>query len=62
MGKRSGVIETEEGLARLSLAELDAEIARCKLRFQFAPNKRQQRAFEKRIHWLKRFREKHHTT
>jgi len=61
MGKRSGVIEHEEGLAKLSLAELDAEIARCRIRVAIAPNRQQQKAFEKRIHWLERFRFKHHS-
>lgn len=61
MGKRSGVIENEEGLARLSLAELDAEIARCKMRLRFTTSRQQQKAFESRIRWLERFRENHHT-
>jgi hypothetical protein len=61
MGKRSGVIEHEEGLAELSLAELDDEIARCRMRLKIAPNSQQRKAFERRIHWLERFRAKHHS-
>jgi hypothetical protein len=59
MGKRSGVIDHEKGLERLSLAELDAEIARCRLRLSIASNRRQRKDFESRIHWLQRFRAKH---
>ena len=62
MGKRSGVIEDEDGLAKLSPAELDAEIARCKTRLKIAPGAVQRKAFEKRIHWLSNFRKKHHET
>jgi hypothetical protein len=58
MGKRSGVIEHEEGLAKLAPAELDREIARCRMRLEIAPNPRQRKAFESRIRWLERFREK----
>ena len=60
MGKRSGVIDLEDGLARLTLAELDAEIARCRMRLGIAPNRRAQKAWKSRIHWLSRFRAKHH--
>ena len=59
MGKRSGVIDHEEGLAKLSLAELDAEIARCEMRLKIAPTTRQKKQFESRIHWLQRFRIRH---
>jgi hypothetical protein len=60
MGKRSGVIDHEDGLAKLTLAELDAEIRRCKLRLQFARSQQLRKAFEKRVHWLERFRQEHH--
>jgi len=56
VGKRSGVIDHEADLARLSVAELDAEIARCRTRLSIAPNQRQRKSFESRIHWLERFR------
>ncbi|MGE0151773.1 MAG: hypothetical protein AB7R90_04095 [Reyranellaceae bacterium] len=40
MGKRSGVIDTEEELAKLSLAELDREIDRCRTRLRIARSSR----------------------
>lgn len=60
MGKRSGVIDHEEGLAKLTLAELDREIARCRGRLVIAANTRQRKQFESRIHWLEAFRHRHH--
>ncbi|CAH0353621.1 hypothetical protein [Sphingobium sp. CECT 9361] len=60
MGKRSGVIDHEEGLAKLSLAELDNEIARCKTRLGIAPSTQQKKQFESRIHWLESFRQRYH--
>lgn len=60
MGQRSGVIEHEEGLAKLSLAELDAEIERCRMRLKIAPTTLLRKSFESRIHWLERFRIKNH--
>jgi hypothetical protein len=62
MGKRSGVIDHEDGLAKLTLAELDTEIARCRTRISLAPNSRLRKAFESRIHWLESFRERHHSS
>lgn len=61
MGKRSGVIDHEEGLAALSLAELDSEIERCRMRLKIAPTRYLRKSFESRIHWLERFRFKHHS-
>jgi len=55
MGRRSGVVEHESGLARLSMAEIDAEIARCRTRAGIASGTRQRKAFESRIHWLERY-------
>jgi hypothetical protein len=60
MGKRSGIIEHEEGLAKLSLVELDEEIAHCRMRLEIAPSSQLRKAFESRIHWLERFRTKQH--
>jgi hypothetical protein len=60
MGKRSGVIDGEEDLAKLSLAELDSEIDRCRMRLKLAPTSQLRKSFESRIHWLERFRVKHH--
>lgn len=61
MGKRSGVIDHEEGLAKLSLVELDAEIERCRTRLKIARTSQLRKSFESRIHWLDRYREKHHS-
>ena len=61
MGQRSGVIDHEEGLAKLSLAELDAEIERCRMRLKIAPTSQHRKSFESRIHWLERFRFNHHS-
>jgi hypothetical protein len=60
MGKRSGIIEHEDELAKLSLTELEAEIARCRIRFGTAPNTRARKSFGSRIHWLEGFRDRHH--
>jgi hypothetical protein len=61
MGKRSGVIDGEEDLAKLSLAELDSEIDRCRMRLKLASTSQLRKSFESRIHWLERFRAKHHS-
>jgi len=61
MGKRSGVIDHEEGLAKLSLAELDDEIERCRTRLKIAPTSQLRKSFESRIHWLQRYRAQHHS-
>jgi len=58
MGKRSGVINHEEVLAKLSLADLDREILRCRVRLGIAANTRQRKQFESRIHWLESYRER----
>lgn len=60
MGKRSGIIDHEEDLAKLGLAELDAEIGRCQMRVKIAPSSQFRKSFESRIHWLERFRFNHH--
>jgi hypothetical protein len=60
MGKRSGVIDDEEDLAKLSLAELDSEIDRW-MRLKLASTSQLRKSFESRIHWLERFRAKHHS-
>jgi hypothetical protein len=58
MGKRSGVIDHEAGLAELSLADLDREISRCRMRLGIASNTRQRKQFESRIHWLESHRDR----
>lgn len=60
MGKRSGIIEHEKDLAKLSLVQLDEEIGRCRRRLAITPSDRQRKSFESRIHWLERFRTLHH--
>ena len=61
MGKRSGIIDHEDGLVELSLADLDREIVRCRLRLGIATNTRQRKQFESRIHWLESYRERHNS-
>ena len=56
MGRRSGVLEREEDIEKLTLKALDAEIERCKLRARLAPTTHLRRAFEKRVHWLEELR------
>jgi hypothetical protein len=58
VGKRSGVIEDEDKLTKLSPQEIDEEISRCEMRLRLAPTSRLKKAFQSRIHWLKRFRRK----
>jgi hypothetical protein len=59
MGKRSGIVEHDEGLARLTLAELDGEIARCQMRLKIAPTDQLRKAFKSRLRWLEKFRAEH---
>ncbi|MBA3510678.1 hypothetical protein [Sphingomonas sp.] len=61
MGKRSGVLDHESDILKLSLEELDAEIARCEMRLKIAPTSYLRKSFEKRIHWLGRIRTRHPT-
>jgi hypothetical protein len=58
MGKRSGVPETEEAVAKLSLAELHAEIARCLWGAENGGTSQGRKAFFKRLVWLETMREK----
>ena len=59
MGKRSGVLDHEEDILKLTIRELDAEIARCEMRREIAPTSSLRKSFEKRIHWLGRIRTRH---
>jgi len=61
MGKRSGNIDHEDGLAELSLTDLEREISRCRVRLGIAANTRQRKQFESRIHWLESYRERRST-
>lgn len=58
MRKRSGVLRHEEEIGRLTLKELDAEISRRETRLRIAPDTYQRRSFEKRLHWLRRIRDR----
>ncbi len=46
---------------KLILVELDAEINRCRTRLKIAPTSQLRKSFEGRIHWLERYRAKHHS-
>jgi hypothetical protein len=52
MGKRSGVPHTDDELERLSVEELQAELARSHLRLNTAPSVKVGKQWHKRIHWL----------
>ena len=60
MGKRSGVPDTDEAIAALSLAQLNAEIERCALGLSISGTSQGRKAFFKRLVWLEGLREKHH--
>jgi len=59
MGKRSGVLDNEEDIMKLSLEELDEEISRCSIRLGIAPTSNLRKSFKKRIHWLTKLRTRH---
>jgi hypothetical protein len=54
MGKRSGVPHTDDELAKLSRAELEAELRRSRLRLTIAGSAKTEKQRHKRIHWLER--------
>lgn len=58
MGKRSGLAETEEEVAKLTLNDLNAEIERC-LHGAYSGG-RAAKGFFKRAVWLEKLREKLH--
>jgi hypothetical protein len=60
MGKRSGVPDTDEAVAKLSFAELEAEISRCALGYQTGGSSQGRKSFSKRLVWLESQREKLH--
>ena len=60
MGRRSGVAETEEEAAKLSLDQLDAEIDRCLGGFEYGGSSQGRKSFFKRLVWLEKMREKMH--
>jgi hypothetical protein len=52
VGKRSGIPHRDDELAALPLAELEAEIARSRMRLTIAAGAKQAKAWRKRLHWL----------
>jgi hypothetical protein len=60
MGRRSGVAETEQEVAKLALNELNVEIGRCVKGFEQGGSSQGRKAFFKRLVWLEKMREKIH--
>lgn len=60
MGKRSGVAETEEKVAKLTLDQLNAEIERCRAGFETGGTSQGRKAMFKRLVWLEKVREQLH--
>jgi len=58
MRTRSGVINDQDDLSRLSLEELSNEIVRCEMRLKIAPSRQLEKAFESRIRKLNRIRDR----
>jgi hypothetical protein len=60
MGRRSGVAETEQAVARLTLDELNADIQRCLNGAINGGTSQGRKALFKRLVWLEKMREKLH--
>jgi hypothetical protein len=60
MGKRAAVATTEEEVARLTLAQLNGQIASAEWRFQMVANSQLRKAAYKRLVWYERLRESLH--
>ena len=58
MRTRSGVTDDEESLAQLSVAALDKELARCKIRLKLASTSQLRKAFTSRIRKFERLKER----
>ena len=58
MGKRSGLAETEEDVAKMTLAEIDKEIERCH-KGAYAGGAAA-KGFFKRLVWMEKLREQLH--
>ena len=54
---RSGVVDTEEEASRMSQAEMEQEIHRCKHGYESGGTSQARKAFFKRLVWLERQRE-----
>jgi hypothetical protein len=57
---RSGIADTEEEVAALSIAELNAEIDRCLSGYETGGTSQGRKAFFKRLAWLEGLREELH--
>jgi len=60
MGKRSGVAETEDDVAKLTLAEINKEIERCENGANSGGTSQGRKSFFKRLVWMEKVREKLH--
>ena len=60
MGRRSGVADTGEEVAKLSLDELNVEIKRCLQGAEHGGTSQGRKAIFKRLVWLESMREKIH--
>ena len=60
MGRRSGIAETEEEVAKLTLDELNVEIERCLQGCEYGGSSQGRKSFFKRLVWLETMREKIH--
>jgi hypothetical protein len=58
--RRSGVADTEEEIAALSLDELNVEIRRCLQGFERAGSSQGGKAFFRRLVWLEKEKERLH--
>jgi len=52
MGKRSGIPHRDDELQKLSVAELQSELERSRVRLSIAPSAKMAKQWHKRIHWL----------
>jgi hypothetical protein len=60
VGKRSGMPETQAQVAKMTLAQLNAEIARCLRGFEQGGTSQGRKAFFDRLVWYERMREEIH--
>ena len=58
MGKRSGVLDHEADIAKLTDEELAAEIARCEVRLKLAATSYLRKSFAGRINWLSKIQQR----
>jgi hypothetical protein len=60
MGKRSGLPETKEGVAKLTLEQLNAEIARCLSGAKRGGTSQGRKSYFDRLVWYEKMREELH--